>query len=226
MQRRAQKLIRLTCSFGQTVSPGSQASCAATPYIGKAAAAQFSTATHALHAVHRAVFRRTDSWWPCLAVGGLAASLVAYNLETAPVTGRHQFIFHKFKSPPDSTMQSSPAMPQAVRTRPPCNQGLLFTELSDQGDEILRICYQRIAAAVAVLAETDPALQRHLASIPEKIELSHHTHDIMGGCLHYRARQTGVLCHLTAMKRLQLLSLQCQLSSCFRVRLWMSSQPA
>ena len=45
----------------------------------------------------------------------------------------------------------------------------------DQGDQILRVCYERIAAAVAALAETDPVLQRHLASIPDRIELSHST---------------------------------------------------
>ena len=132
--------------------------------------------------MHHAAFRLTDGWLPALAVGGMAAGCVAYNLEMAPVTGRPQLILGKYKSPPASTMHLSCAMPQLVPTQP-CPLGPLHTELSDQGYEILKICYERVCAAVADLAETDPALQRRLAFIPDKIELSQHVRLFSGHIL-------------------------------------------
>ncbi len=124
--------------------------------------------------------KRKKGWLASCAIGGVTACVVASNLERTPVTGRPQLIFNTYTSPPPLPDQEPAAMPKVTN---PCgtqmSEGSSVAHLWHQGDQLVEPLYYRIAAAVAELAKSDPALQRHLASIPNRIELGHNWYTLM-----------------------------------------------
>ncbi len=61
-----------------------------------------------------------------------------------------------------AAMPATPDLPPADPSADP------FVMSRQRGDEVVHAAYVRVAEAVAGLAAEDPALQSHLASIPDK----------------------------------------------------------
>ncbi len=106
-----------------------------------------------------------------LAAGAVAAGAVAAHIagkvERAPITGRPQLIFDMFKSAPGQRA-AMPAACDLPHADPSANP---YAMCSQRGDEVLHAAYVRVAEAVEGLAANNPALQSHLASIPDRLNL-------------------------------------------------------
>ena len=173
LQRRLQALHAVK-QLRHRCSAGSVSSCrvAYTTTTCETAAAINTTPSRYLNDAVSSASARKQGWLAGLAVA--AVCVVASNIETAPVTKRPQLIFNMYKSPPASGESS--LMPGVYDYN---ELGMLefcpdwkMPQSQQAGDQLLRAAHHKVAQAVASLAASDPALQRCLATTPNKIELS------------------------------------------------------
>ena len=132
---------------------------------------------------------KSKSWLAALAIGAVTAGVVASGLEQAPVTGRMQLLL----TTPFTL--SHPRLQQTYPNLMPEIDEHVYLKLSEAGkrkrlatmgemekrfpghtlcqeaQQLLDVTYARLAAAVDKLAESRPELERHLANMPDMINL-------------------------------------------------------
>ncbi|KAL3158199.1 hypothetical protein ABBQ38_010455 [Trebouxia sp. C0009 RCD-2024] len=119
----------------------------------------------------RGRYQPLPGWLATLTVSGVAAGIVAANLEEVPLTGRKQLQINWLQ--PECKEHGT--IPELRQILPLCAARPISTvsqneRLCLQGEDVLRSIYARAAFSTNMLAQQHPKLRARLSSLPERAE--------------------------------------------------------